>query len=302
LQDKLLEELRFLFISPKTFSTVQENLRIGVHTSISGGVQNAVISQEEKTGNCGQIFSHSPRSWDSPNPSPEDVQAFKSMCQSKDIKPWVIHASYLVNLCTPKDNLGTKSRNSMQDEVEVASKLGIPYVNVHLGAHTGAGVEQGLQNAADRIDSLDVPDDVTVVVETDAGGGTRLGGQFEHLRKVDDMTDKRLEFCLDTAHTWAAGYPLSTHKDVLRMFEEFGDVVGLDKLSIIHLNDSKHGIATNKDEHQHLGEGEIGYNGIKSVLKFGVKNDLFFIMETPITEHKNDRDNLSVARKMLSED
>lgn len=178
-----------------------EKLRIGVQTSISGGIQNAVKSQEEKTGNCGQIFSHSPRSWDSPNPDDKEVEEFKSMCEDKDIRPWVIHASYLVNLCTPRNELGYKSESSMQDEVDVASKLGIPYVNVHLGAHTGAGVESGLQNSIQRINRLDVPEDVTVVVETDAGSGTRLGGNFEHLSVVDKQTDKEIEFCLDTAHT-----------------------------------------------------------------------------------------------------
>lgn len=276
-----------------------EKLRVGVQTSISGGVQNAVKSQEKKTGNCGQIFSHSPRSWDSPNPDKEEIKKFRSMCRDKDIKPWVIHASYLVNLCTPKNELGQKSKSSMQDEVNIASRLGIPYVNVHLGAHTGAGVEDGLQNAARRINELDVPEDVTIVVETDAGSGTRLGGKFEHLSAIDEKTDKRIEFCLDTAHTWAAGYDLSTKKDVKDSFEEFDDIVGLDKLSIIHLNDSKHGLGTNKDEHQHLGEGKIGKEGIKSVIKRGFKEDVFFIAETPITEHKNDKDNMSVAREML---
>jgi deoxyribonuclease-4 len=278
---------------------MEEKLRVGVQTSISGGVQNAVKSQEKKTGNCGQIFSHSPRSWDSPNPDNEEIEEFKSMCRNKDIKPWVIHASYLVNLCTPKDELGQKSKSSMQDEVDVASKLGIPYVNVHLGAHTGAGISNGLQNASRRINGLDVPEDVTVVIETDAGSGTRLGGNFEHLRDIDKKTHRRIEFCLDTAHTWAAGYDLSTKQAVEDTFEKFDDIVGLDKLSIIHLNDSKHGLGTNKDEHQHLGEGKIGEEGIKSVIKKGFEEGVFFIAETPITEYKNDKDNMSVAREML---
>ena len=150
-------------------------LRVGAHTSIAGGVQNAVDEQLEYEGNCGQIFSHSPQVWADPSIDDGDAAAFRERAADHDVGPWVIHSSYLVNLCTPKDDLHEKSVASMQTELEVADRLGIDYVNVHLGAHTGAGVAGGLANAVASLDELAVPDEVTILVESGAGSGTKLG-------------------------------------------------------------------------------------------------------------------------------
>ncbi|MFB6156058.1 MAG: TIM barrel protein, partial [Haloferacaceae archaeon] len=151
-------------------------MRVGAHVSIAGGVDNAVERQLDVGGNCGQIFTHSPQVWQDPNIGDEEAERFREETAELLDGPWVIHSSYLVNLCTPKDDLREKSIDSMQKEVDAAAKLGVEYVNVHLGAHTGAGVETGLDNAASALGELDVPDGVTVLVESDAGSGTKLGG------------------------------------------------------------------------------------------------------------------------------
>jgi len=262
-------------------------LRVGAHTSIAGGVHNAVEEQLEYSGNCGQIFSHSPQVWQDPNIEPENADHFRSVSEDNDVGPWVIHSSYLVNLCTPKDDLREKSIDSMQKEVEAADTLDIEYVNVHLGAHTGAGVEQGLDNAASALDELDVPDGVTVLVESDAGSGTKLGGQFEHLAAVRDRSTQDVEFCLDTAHMFAAGYDLSTPAGVEETIEEFDDVVGLDDLACIHLNDSKHECGTNKDEHAHIGEGLIGEDGMRALINHDDVLDVPLVLETPTEDGKS---------------
>jgi len=150
--------------------------------------------------------------WQDPNLGDEEAEAFRSGTAANFDGPWVIHSSYLVNLCTPKADLREKSVDSMQKEVDAAAELDIDYVNVHLGAHTGAGVGQGLDNAVSALDELDVPDGVTVLVESDAGSGTKLGGDFEHLAYVLEESAQDLEICLDTAHAFAAGYDLSTPK------------------------------------------------------------------------------------------
>ncbi|MFT4948548.1 MAG: deoxyribonuclease-4, partial [Natronomonas sp.] len=212
--------------------------RVGAHASVAGGVHNAVDEQQEVGGNCGQIFSHSPQVWQDPGVEPDNAAQFRDASEAGDIGPWVIHASYLVNLATPKADLREKSVASMQQEVDVADTLGVSYVNVHLGAHTGAGVEGGLENAATALDELEVPDGVTVLVESDAGSGTKLGGDFEHLRTVLDRSEQDLGVCLDTAHVFAAGYDLSTTAAVEETIAEFDDVVGLENLACIHLNDS----------------------------------------------------------------
>ena len=270
-----------------------DDLRVGAHTSIAksagpyNGPANAVHQQLDYGGTCGQIFSHSPQVWQSPDIDDDAAAQFRDLAAEHDIRPWVIHTSYLVNLCTPKDDLRAKSLASMQEEVEVADALDIPYVNVHLGAHTGAGVDGGLANAGSVLDDLDVPPGVTVLVESDAGSGTKLGGQFEHLATVADETALDIEFCLDTAHVWAAGYDISTEAGVAATIEEFDDVVGLDRLSYVHLNDSKHECGTNKDEHAHIGEGEIGVEGMRAFIKRTVDEGVPIALETPTEDGKS---------------
>lgn len=273
-------------------------MQIGAHTSIAGGVSNAVEEQLEYDGNCGQIFSHSPQVWQESSIEESEAEAFRERSIEADVGPWVIHASYLVNLCTPKDDLREKSIASLQDEVDAAATLDIEYVNVHLGAHTGAGVEQGLDNAASALDELDVPEDVTVLVESDAGSGTKLGGDFEHLATVLEASEQDLGICLDTAHLFAAGYDLSTPDAVEETIAEFDEKVGLDTLECLHLNDSKHACGTNKDEHAHLGEGEIGEAGIAAVVNHDALRELPFVLETPTEDGRGFAWNVERAREL----
>jgi deoxyribonuclease-4 len=282
-------------------------IRVGAHTSIAksagphDGVANAVHEQVEYGGTCGQIFTHSPQVWQDPDIGEDEATTFREQADEHEIRPWVIHSSYLVNLCTPKDDLRQRSIDSMQAEVEAAASMGIEYVNVHLGAHTGAGVEGGLDNAAGALDSLDVPADVTVLVETDPGSGTKLGDEFEHLAAVQERTDTDLEFCLDTAHVFAAGYDLSTPEAVEETIAEFDDIVGLDSLSCIHLNDSKHACGTTKDEHAHIGEGEIGVDGMRAVLTHEDFRDLPFVLETPTEDGRSYEWNIERVHELVSE-
>ncbi|WP_299264499.1 deoxyribonuclease IV [Halorientalis sp.] len=273
-------------------------LRVGAHTSIAGGVHNAVDEQLDYSGNCGQIFSHSPQVWQDPNIDPDNAAQFRERSAEADLGPWVIHSSYLVNLCTPKDDLRAKSIDSMQQEVDAAAELDIDYVNVHLGAHTGAGVDQGLSNAASALDELDVPDGVTVLIESDAGSGTKLGGQFEHLATVRDRTAQDVEFCLDTAHAFAAGYDLSTPSGVDDTLDEFDDVVGLPDLACVHLNDSKHDCGTNKDEHAHVGEGLIGDDGMRAFVNHEAIRDVPLVLETPTEDGRSFAWNVDRVREM----
>ncbi|NHN57590.1 MULTISPECIES: deoxyribonuclease IV [Halorussus] len=261
-------------------------MRVGAHESIAGGVYNAVDEQIEDGGNCGQIFTHSPQVWQDPNIEDDEAERFRTTSVENDVGPWVIHSSYLVNLCTPKDDLREKSIDSMQKEVDAADKLDIPYVNVHLGAHTGAGVDGGLDNAASALDELDVPDGVTVLVESDAGSGTKLGGDFEHLHEVLTRSDQDLDVCLDTAHMFAAGYDLSSEEAVEETVAEFDDVVGLEHLECVHLNDSKHECGTNKDEHAHIGEGLIGEEGMRAFINHPDLADVPLVLETPHEDGK----------------
>ncbi|CAI50650.1 endonuclease 4 [Natronomonas pharaonis DSM 2160] len=276
-------------------------VQVGAHTSIAGGVDNAVEEQLEYDGTCGQIFTHSPQVWQDPNIGDEEATAFRDRSAEAGVGPWVIHSSYLVNLCTPKDDLREKSIDSMQKEVDAAATLHIPYVNVHLGAHTGAGVEQGLDNAASALEELDIPDGVTVLIESDAGSGTKLGSTFEELAGVLDRCDQPLDVCLDTAHMFAAGYDLSTPEGVAETFEAFDETVGLDHLEYIHLNDSKHDCGTNKDEHAHIGEGKIGEAGMRAFINHEAVADVPFVLETPTENGKSYPWNIKRVRELYEE-
>jgi deoxyribonuclease-4 len=275
-------------------------MRVGAHVSIAGGVDNAVQNELDVGGNCGQIFTHSPQVWQDPNIGDDEAAQFREGTAAELRGPWVIHSSYLVNLCTPKDSLREKSIDSMQREVDAADKLDIPYVNVHLGAHTGAGVEGGLDNAVSALDELDIPDGVTVLVESDAGSGTKLGDDFEHLAYVLDESAQDLDVCLDTAHMFAAGYDLSTPDAVDDTLAEFDDVVGVDHLACVHLNDSKHECGTNKDEHAHIGEGLIGEDGMHAFVNHDLiaGEDVPLVLETPNEDGKGFAWNIDRVRDL----
>ena len=273
--------------------------RVGAHVSIAGGVQQAVDRQREFGGNCGQIFSHSPQVWQDPDIDEGEAEEFRQQSADHDVGPWVIHASYLVNLATPKDDLRAKSIDSLQAEVDAAATLGIDYVNVHLGAHTGAGVEGGLENAASTLDELTIPDGVTVLVESDAGSGTKLGGEFEHLAAVLERSNQSLEICLDTAHMFAAGYDLSTPEAVDDTLAEFDEVVDVENLACVHVNDSKHECGTNKDEHAHVGEGHIGEEGMAAFLNHEEIKDRPLIAETPTEDERGFEWNIERMTKLL---
>ena len=295
--------LRALVVAP--------GMHVGAHVSIAGSrvssdsetpayddIRNAVDRQLAFGGNCGQIFTTSPQVWQQPEISEAAAAGFRELTAKKLEGPWMIHSSYLVNLCTPKDDLREKSLDSMQAELDAAANLGIPYVNVHLGAHTGAGVEGGLDNAASVIDELDVPDGVEILIESDAGSGTKLGGEFAHLAGIIDRTDTDIGICIDTAHTLVAGNDLTTPEAVDETVGRFDDVVGLEHLEYIHLNDSKHDVGTHKDEHALIGEGYIGEDGIAAIVNHPDLRDLPFALETPTEDGKGFEWNIQRVKEL----
>jgi deoxyribonuclease IV len=273
-------------------------MRVGAHVSIAGGVGNAVPRQLDVGGNCGQIFTTSPQVWAHPEIDDGDAEAFREGTRESLDGPWVIHSSYLVNLCTPKAELREKSIASMQAELDAAQELGVEFVNTHLGAHTGAGVEGGIENAASALDELDVPEGVTILIESDAGSGTKLGGEFDHLATVLELSEQALDVCVDTAHAFAAGYDLSSEAAVEETVAEFDEVVGLEHLRCIHLNDSKHACGTNKDEHAHIGEGLIGEEGMAALINHPDLAEVPLVLETPTEDGRSYEWNIDRVREL----
>ena len=286
-------------------------MKVGAHVSISGSrvssdtetppyddIRNAVHRQVAFGGNCGQIFTTSPQVWQKPDISEEAAEGFREESDELLEGPWVIHSAYLVNLCTPKDDLREKSLASLQAELDAAEQLGIPYVNTHLGAHTGAGVEGGLENAASAVDELEVPDGVTLLIESDAGSGTKLGGEFSHLAGIIERTETDIGICIDTAHTLVAGNDLTTPEAVDETIGRFDDEVGLEYLEYIHLNDSKHDVGTHKDEHAHIGEGYIGEDGMRALVNHPDLRELPFALETPTEDGRGFAWNIEKVKEL----
>lgn len=268
------------------------SFRVGAHVSISGGVEKAVERQEAIGGRCGQIFAGSPRTWSVSEYTDEDGETFSRARDEKDQDPYVIHSTYLVNLGTPKDDLFEKSLNCLQSELDAAEKLGVEYVVFHPGAHTGSGRENGIERIAEGIDELEIPGNVTLLLENTAGKGTTLGKSFGELRQMIEKTetpDEKIGVCVDTCHAHAAGYDLENgFQDFLQELEED---LGFERVKVVHLNDSKDPKGSEKDNHEHIGEGKIGIKGFENVVNSKLEEKPM-ILETPVTDEKGYRENL----------
>lgn len=275
--------------------------RIGAHVSSSGKFEKTVERETDLGGNCGQVFVGSPRTWAVSGVEDDEAAAFKSATKEADVGPWIVHGTYLINFATPKADLADKSVDCVQAELDAASKLGIDYYTFHPGAHTGAGVDTGLKNIGDRLSRLDIPENVTLLLENTAGKGTTLGKTFEHLDRMVDGSDydyDSLGVCLDSCHLFAAGYDFTTDDGVDDMVAEFDAEVGLENLEYLHLNDSKHPLGSEKDEHEHIGDGEIGDGGFERLLNHDEFRDLPMVLETPVDDDKDYSWNVEKCRSL----
>ncbi|MDY6778517.1 MAG: deoxyribonuclease IV, partial [Candidatus Nanohaloarchaea archaeon] len=229
--------------------------------------------------------------------------AFRDAYSQRDWTPIVVHSNYLINLATPKDDLHEKSVTALRKELERAGRLSMEYVNFHPGSHTGAGVDQGITNVAESLDELagDIPDGVTLLLENTAGKGTSLGRDAEELdamaqRSSLDYDD--LGVCIDTCHAFAAGYDLRTTDGVQKMVDDFREHVGWENVHAIHLNDSKHPFDSEKDEHEHIGEGEIGEDGMRAILQHEAIREKPIILETPVDDERGFAENIERAKEL----
>ncbi|MFB6292099.1 MAG: deoxyribonuclease IV [Candidatus Nanohaloarchaea archaeon] len=275
--------------------------RVGAHVSIAGGVEKAVEREEEIGGNCGQIFAGSPRGWKVAEYTEEEGENFQAAMESADQEPYVIHSTYLVNLATPKDDLFQKSLDCLQAELDAAETLGVDYVVFHPGAHTGSGRQNGIERIAEGIDSLEIPEGVTLLLENTAGKGTTLGKTFGELRQMIDRSntpDEKIGVCVDTCHAHAAGYELREEDGFEDMLQELEADLGLDRVKVVHLNDSKDEKGSEKDNHEHIGEGNIGDAGFENVVNSSKLEGLPMILETPETDGKGFRENIQKIKSL----
>ncbi len=244
---------------------------LGAHMSIAGGYFRAV----ELAGHCGcdcvQLFTKNNNQWRAKELSDDDVNRFQDTLARLGVGHPISHSSYLINLASPDDSVWAKSVEAFRVELLRAEKLGIRYVVLHPGAFTTSSQEAGIRRVIEALDSIHRREPnlrVKTLVENTAGQGTCLGWRFEQVAAIADgvAEPERVGVCIDTCHVFAAGYPLTTQDEYEQTIAELERAIGLSRVKAIHVNDSKQGLGSRVDRHEHIGRGKLGLDAFRHLL------------------------------------
>lgn len=260
---------------------------IGAHVSSSGGVENAPLNAHEIGANAFALFTKNQRQWHAPNLTSQSIQSFRENCERYHFKMEHIlpHDSYLINLGHPEADGLKKSRDSFIEEMQRCEQLGLHLLNFHPGSHLKQiPLEECLDRIAESINiALEQSNGVTAVIENTAGQGSNVGFSFYHLahiiEKVEDKS--RVGVCIDTCHTYSAGYDIKTKDGYDATFKEFDQVIGFKYLRGIHLNDTKKELHSRVDRHESIGKGFLGLDFFQRLMQDDRFNDIPIILETP---------------------
>lgn len=276
-------------------------MRLGFHISIAGGFKNVVRRATDTECETIQLFTRNPRGWQYRPLDNEDIRIFKKEVAASDIWPIFVHLPYLINLASPQRDLYQRSLVALIEDLQRSATIGASFLIMHVGSATDT--DKGLKRISDGINqALDrVRNNVTLLLENTAGSGHELGSDFEQLKTIVERVadSERIGICLDTAHAFAAGYGLRSPAQITQTLDAFDQMIGLCRLHLIHLNDTKAERGSHTDRHWHIGQGKIG-KGLLHLLHQPRLKDLPFIMETPRTGIKEDVMNMKRARKLLA--
>lgn len=259
----------------------------GAHVSASGGVENAPINASKIGAKAFALFTKNQRQWNAPALSLSTIEAFAAAMAKHGFEPWQVlpHDSYLINLGHPEQEALLKSRTAFIDEMSRCQQLGLDRLNFHPGSHLKAITEQEcIKRISESINiALDSTQGVIAVIENTAGQGSNIGYRFEHLRDIiDGVTHKsRVGICIDTCHTYSAGYDLSTVQACEQTFAELDRVVGLSYLRGMHLNDDMKAMGSRVDRHDSLGKGTLGMTVFEYIARDSRFDNMPLILETP---------------------
>lgn len=259
---------------------------VGAHVSASGGVENAPLNAVNIGANAFALFTKNQRQWVAKPLTDESIEAFKANCTEHGFEPHQIlpHDSYLINLGHPEADKLAKSRTAFIDEMYRCELLGLDRLNFHPGSHLKKVSEsECLTTIAESINlAHEKTNGVIAVIENTAGQGTNLGFKFEHLAEIIDQVDdkSRVGVCIDTCHSFVAGYDLSTTESTAAVFKEFDDVVGFQYLKGMHLNGSKKELGSRVDRHHSLEQGFLGLDVFKFIMSDDRFNDIPMVLET----------------------
>jgi len=274
-----------------------------VHTSIAGGLENAAHHAKKIGCDTFQMFSANPRGWRTQDPSLKEYERFRQARQSHKLAPAVVHDNYLINLAAPDAMNRERSIAAFRREIERAVALGAEYLVTHpgsaRGASTAAAIRASVESLKRAAQGLNL-DGLTILIENTAGQGTALGRTFEEVAEILEGAARELPVgaCLDTAHTFEAGYPIHTPRGLGETLKQLDRTIGLDRLKVIHANDSKTGLGSRADRHQHIGRGQIGREAFRRIVRHPKLRSIPFICETPIDRPGDDRRNLRMMRRL----
>ena len=260
-------------------------LYIGNHTSSSKGYAAMGRQMLKNGGNTFAFFTRNPRGGKAKEIDPADVERFLELSRENHFGKLVAHAPYTMNACAAKENLRDFAREIMADDLKRMEYTPGNYYNFHPGSHVGQGAEAGVRMIAEMLNEVLTEDQTTtVLLETMSGKGTEMGRNFEELRQILDLVEKKdkMGICLDTCHVWDGGYDIVNDFD--GVLEEFDRIIGLEKLKAIHLNDSLNDLGSHKDRHARIGEGKIGLPAFERIVRHPHLQGLPFILETPNDE------------------
>lgn len=260
---------------------------IGAHVSANGGVENAPVNANNIGATAFALFTKNQRQWVSAPLSKKSIELFKERCEQFGFKPFQIlpHDSYLINLGHPESEGLEKSRDAFLDEMQRCELLGLDRLNFHPGSHLQKiSIDDSLARISESINiALNKTHGVIAVIENTAGQGSNLGFEFEQIAQIiEKVEDKsRVGVCIDTCHSFAAGYDLSNAAGFNKAFDHFENIIGFKYLKGMHLNDAKKGLNSRVDRHDSIGKGELGEETFKILMKDPRFDEMPLILETP---------------------
>ena len=286
--------------------TNKGNIILGVHVSIAGHISLAIDRAKNLGINTMQIFARSPRQWRHSHLTKEDIELFKNKRKEADISPVVVHIPYTLNLAAAKDKFHKITTKEFIEDLREADLLGAEYLVTHMGSYKGTTKEDGLSRIIDALAQiLDSTKGAKtkVLLENTAGSGRWLGAIFSDHRFILEKLNwsKRVGVCLDTAHAGAAGFKINDSEGVKELIAHIDKEVGLNRLEVIHLNDTKVELGSKHDRHCEIGKGNIGKKGFSALINNPKIRKLPFILETPKEDDEDDLDNLKVVRRLYKD-
>lgn len=284
--------------------------RLGAHLPLADGMVRAVERAHEIGADAMQIWTDNPTAWRRRAEPPAELDAFVERLHVHDIRPVSIHAAYLCNLAGPDPTFFANSISILAIELRGAPSFGASLVNVHIGSHRDTGLAAGIRRVAEGIRSTlaevdDGPNAAMLVLENAAGSGWSVGTNVAELAAIAEacaavgVPDGRMGFCLDIAHAWGAGIDMGDPAAIDALLADFDDRIGLERLVLIHANDSRSERGSRLDRHEHLGAGRIGAEGIGHLLRHEAVAHAVAILETPGMDEGYDAVNLARARSLL---